>query len=1498
MQEEIERIGRKGKKRFRRSHNSKEKWMNDFNKERDELLEELKKNDNDENCKKFLDFIDCRREYLIVSNEKLYEGGGYISSKIKNCVTSYFNTTEYKYIGKVMYAFGSEREIHNIKLKRGIINITEYNNWLNGMEMNFTNPQTWNVTDVKPFIDHWRILRNETEEYRNNIVFNHNCSLINDLNNYVITTHNPLFTTTNASYIVNNRTVSIANDITEPTTYTSVMSISLTNLTTQSKGISSTSIPYASTLNKSVQAQVASLHKNSTPTNSSYMSTKHNSLISGASPISSAPTSTPPSTSTGKTNTSTTIPLDSSTSGSVTTVSNSSITPTTGALFTSNGATNISAQSVNTTDAVDNSSMLATIDNLTTQTNMHNLSVSVTPTTVRNLSSSNTSFPSTIKIIKGTLIFTDSQSNLNNTDTENNSSTLTASDSTTNTNNPSFQNTATSVNNLFTPSPSSVATLTTTSSFPITKNSSHRSKNNSNDSLISPVNFSNTASINSFLIQSGTTNQNTPRLNVSENQNTRQLNVSDTMNTTPIISIPNVPTIIPSRNIVHDKNPGNILITLGIPFGTILFGIYFFLFLYKCTPIGSWIGKRKSKKKKKIKKIGSKDASTSMYPKKKSVKKMKHLVPSYGMQLPSCEITFENEKNVEKKKKYKEVELEGVRNEFVVQAEEEKIEEKENEKEYIKDKEKKKLDVKLKELEYLNEEMIDHEDSNVEGKIPINREMYKKKIFIEIYMTVLDECQREEWELHKEDFLKICLEEWKNDNRLYDDIIVEKNKVENTDEESSSISIERQTFLWNKYMESNKELLEKWKREKWFENLKKEWEKEQEDYGQITDGLELMEIEKGKKNMVEKQKIIWKHWLIKQRKWFMECNKEKWFNELLEEYEMEKGKYMKELPKENNEIMKNKKKKLIKKLWIEIHMMILEECKKEEWERNKEEFIKTSMNELKIKRNLDVRSNILEYIDETSDNVLERKDDIEQLKKEEWFTQLKLKWKNNEDKYRKEINEEILIKENEGIIRNPMLERQKIAWRKHWRNIQDKWRENSSNEEWFTQLDDIYKNKGKEYKKDIYERSVEEKKEEIIRKNGEKKKKYKMSEMENIDKKFNSITMKKKLKWKTILEIQMMVLEECKKEEWELNKEDFFQICIEEWTKKSSCEDILNKEKTLNGEERYDQIMLEEQTLLWKEWSERNAKMLEKWTKEEWFNKLKKEWKNYEEIYLEEIKEKKVEVLEDRVKNPMLERQKKIWRGWLKRHLGITEQWIKENWFMDVLNDYQKEEDKELQVKEIENLSEKIEKGERIINNLKEMDETKKKKLICKLCIEIYMAIIEECKKEELEFMSNEYLKLYIEEKEKKEEIHKKEIKKNERVDVNKKKKWNIMIEMKKKEKNEKVDVDKKIKWNILMEMKKREWDTWKKEDWFLEWKENWKKEEVKHMEEIRRSEIKNNMKREVGIPELEQNILWDRQWLEKQRNILKKKSKQNSSKGSMSQKHKKKKRQKIFQAI
>ncbi|CRG97978.1 surface-associated interspersed protein (SURFIN), partial [Plasmodium gallinaceum] len=160
------------------------------------------------------------------------------------------------------------------------------------------------------------------------------------------------------------------------------------------------------------------------------------------------------------------------------------------------------------------------------------------------------------------------------------------------------------------------------------------------------------------------------------------------------------------------------------------------------------------------------------------------------------------------------------------------------------------------------------------------------------------------------------------------------------------------------------------------------WEKEQEEYEELTKESETIEIEAGKNPMLEKQKRIWKQWLKKQRMWFIEHSEDKWFNDLLAEYEKEECKEritkintrkvkeirenMEELEQDGNNEMKKsrKKKKLIQNVLIEIHMMVLDECKKVEWEREKNEFFKTIMNEVRIQENFDEEANILEKIEE------------------------------------------------------------------------------------------------------------------------------------------------------------------------------------------------------------------------------------------------------------------------------------------------------------------------------------------------------------------------------------------------------------------------------------------------------------------------------------------------------------------------------------------------------
>ncbi|CRG96071.1 surface-associated interspersed protein (SURFIN) [Plasmodium gallinaceum] len=668
------------------------------------------------------------------------------------------------------------------------------------------------------------------------------------------------------------------------------------------------------------------------------------------------------------------------------------------------------------------------------------------------------------------------------------------------------------------------------------------------------------------------------------------------------------------------------------------------------------------------------------------------------------------------------------------------------------------------------------EDTDKKINSIINKKKIKWKTIVEIHMIVLEECKKEEWLLNRGKFLETCLEEFKKEEKEKYPKIIENDLVIMSKEEDdiSTIMIERQKLLWEKWVERNKSMLKKWKREEWFINLKEKWENEQKSYRETIKESEITDINAGENLMLEKQKKIWREWLKKQRMWFIEHSEEKWFNDLLIEYEKEGCKEeitkrnmrnVKEIHENmeleqdgNNEMRKSKKKKkLIQKVLIEIHMMVLEECKKEELEREKEGFFNIIMKELKIQENLD-EVNILKKIEEERswNSILEKKkEDIEKWKREKWFVELMLEWKDNEHKYIEELNNKKLEKKNKERITNISSEKQKIILKKHWEDIRKKWIANDNKVEWFTKLADEVESKENEYTSEIIKKSIEKKEEngerfepivEINRKWNEKVKKYEKTHLEDTDEKLNSIINKKKIKWKTIVEIHMIVLEECKKEEWLLNRGKFLETCLEEFKKeeKGKYPKIIENDLALMGEEEnISTIMLEKQKLLWKKWIERNKSMLKKWKKEEWFINLKKKWENEQKSYRETIKGSELIDI-NTGENLMLEKQKKIWREWLKKQRMWFIEHSEEKWFNDLLTEYEKEECKEGITKR------NTRKAKDIHENMKELEQdgnnkmrksNKKKKLIQKMLIEIHMMVLDECKKVEWEREKDEFFK-------------------------------------------------------------------------------------------------------------------------------------------------------------
>ncbi|CRG95532.1 hypothetical protein PGAL8A_00411100 [Plasmodium gallinaceum] len=179
-------------------------------------------------------------------------------------------------------------------------------------------------------------------------------------------------------------------------------------------------------------------------------------------------------------------------------------------------------------------------------------------------------------------------------------------------------------------------------------------------------------------------------------------------------------------------------------------------------------------------------------------------------------------------------------------------------------------------------------------------------------------------------------------------------------EESSIIVLERQKMFSSKLIERHEKMLEKWRTEDWFNSLMEEWKKEENIHVGTIDKRKFIEgtynIEKNIE--LEKKNELWSQWIKKQRRLFTQYEKEALFNKLLDEYNQEEDKYEREdeqtIEKKNNidnierdpktvdikdEVSeKIERIKLISKLWIEIYMMILDQCMQEEIEYMKKVF--------------------------------------------------------------------------------------------------------------------------------------------------------------------------------------------------------------------------------------------------------------------------------------------------------------------------------------------------------------------------------------------------------------------------------------------------------------------------------------------------------------------------------------------------------------------------------
>ncbi|SBT72455.1 STP1 protein, partial [Plasmodium ovale] len=228
-----------------------------------------------------------------------------------------------------------------------------------------------------------------------------------------------------------------------------------------------------------------------------------------------------------------------------------------------------------------------------------------------------------------------------------------------------------------------------------------------------------------------------------------------------------------------------------------------------------------------------------------------------------------------------------------------------------------------------------------------------------------------------------------------------------------------------------------------------------------------------------------------------------------------------------------------------------------------------------------------------------------------------------------------------------------------------------------------------------------------------------------------SLPKKKKNKGKAIIDIHMEMLYECKNDEWELNKNDFLEICLEEF--------IREQNKIYSNSENTNLVMKnisiqntkEDKMVLLDKWTERCRPIWEKFKSENAFKFLQYGWKKEEKEYLENIEQFENHILNENTKISYKEIKKEIWRRWMTKQAKFIGQFTQEKWFKSL-------------VKQIEDVSDEYEMGEikddifvlnteklDNINNKEELYKHDNCLFLIKVLTQIFMMVIEECIKEE-----------------------------------------------------------------------------------------------------------------------------------------------------------------------
>ncbi|SBS96309.1 STP1 protein [Plasmodium malariae] len=232
-----------------------------------------------------------------------------------------------------------------------------------------------------------------------------------------------------------------------------------------------------------------------------------------------------------------------------------------------------------------------------------------------------------------------------------------------------------------------------------------------------------------------------------------------------------------------------------------------------------------------------------------------------------------------------------------------------------------------------------------------------------------------------------------------------------------------------------------------------------------------------------------------------------------------------------------------------------------------------------------------------------------------------------------------------------------------------------------------------------------------------------------------NVSKHKKDRFKTIIEVHMQVLEKFRNEECEYKKGEFLELCLELFAEEQciTFPNITNEELIKKDIKGINNI--EKQKIVWNKWRNEHRNISKELKKTEWFNYLINEWKK-EKSSIKISEELKMNYSNEIQKRSFSKKEKDLWREWISKKRMIIEQYLEQEWykemtqeFLNMLDEYVNEETKNnISLLNIEELQQK-ESYEELYNYIK-------KKLLEKMCILVFMMILEDCIKQD--FIENE----------------------------------------------------------------------------------------------------------------------------------------------------------------